>query len=329
MEIRKAQITGGATFMVTLPKEWAEAQELQSGTKMALYPRADGVLLLKPLRETPPRRGKLTLGSKSGTALRREIITLYVAGFDLIEIEGRRSTEQYRVIKETSQRYISVDIIDESADAIVLKALRDEVSLHEWLQRVYRISRTMLSDALDALVTHNKDLAKDVIYRDEEVDRFFLRLSRQLRLALQDPLAEEESHVSRLQLFNYHTAARQLERIADHAVKIARVVEGLSKKLPKATADGLSEMGKLAMETMDLAVMALQQSDLKQAHEVLDANEQLGERFLKSGRLLRDVDAVTAQHLGIVLDSIGRVKDYGTNVAETALNAIVPGLRAS
>jgi len=329
MEIRKVQITGGATFMVTLPKDWAEAQKLQSGTKMALYPRADGVLLIKPLRESPLRRGELSLGSKSGMVLRREIITLYIAGFDLIEIKGRRSSEQYRVIKETAQRFISVDIIDESADAIVLKALRDEISLDEWLQRVYRITRSMFNDALDALLAHNKDLAKDVIYRDEEVDRFFLRLSRQLRLALQDPLAEEASTISRLQLFNYHTAARQLERIADHSVKIAHVVESLQKKLPKSTAEGILDVGKLAMSTMDSAVTALQQSELKRAHEVLDSSNPINEKLLKSNKLLRDIDPATAQLLSIVLDSIGRVKDYGANIAETALNAIVPVLRSA
>ncbi len=321
------QITGGATFMITLPKEWGKANALASGSKMAVYPRDDGVLIIKPLGDTTPRKGELALGTKSGAALRREIITLYIAGLDMIEIQGRRTSEQYRIIKETCQRFISADIIDESADAILLKALRDEVSLNEWLQRVYRITRTMFSDALDALITMNKDLAKDVIYRDEEVDRFFLRLSRQLRIALLDPLAEETSNVSRLEVFNYHSAARQLERIADHAVKIATVVESVPKKLSKSTSEGLMDLGKLAITTMDNAVTALQQMEAKRAHDVLDSNEQLNEKFSKSGKLLRDADSTTAQLLGIVLDSIGRVKDYGTNIAETALNAIVPGVQ--
>jgi phosphate uptake regulator len=325
MEIRRVQITGGATFMITLPKEWGEANKLESGSKMAVYPREDGVLLIKPLGETTLRKGELTLGTKSGAALRRELITLYIAGLDMIEIQGRRSSEQYRIIKETCQRFIAADIIDESADAVLLKALRDEVSLSEWLQRVYRISRSMFSDALDALITMNKDLAKDIIYRDEEVDRFFLRLSRQLRIALIDPLAEETASVTRLEVFNCHSAARQLERIADHAVKIATVVESLPKKLSKTTSDGLVDLGKIALSAMDNAVLALQEKQAKRAHEVLDSNEHSSEKFLKSGKLLRDADPTTAQLLSIVLDSIGRVKDYGTNIAETALNAIVPG----
>jgi hypothetical protein len=83
------------------------------------------------------------------------------------------------------------------------------------------------------------------------------------------------------------------------------------------------ELGKLAVTTLDNSVTALQEGLVRRAHEVLDANEQLNEKFLKSGRLLRDVDSLTAQHLGLVLDSIGRVKDYGANIAEIALNAIV------
>ncbi len=35
---RKVQLAGNSTFVVSLPKEWARAQDLESGASMYLYP---------------------------------------------------------------------------------------------------------------------------------------------------------------------------------------------------------------------------------------------------------------------------------------------------
>ncbi len=41
---RKVQLTGNSTFVVSLPKEWALEQGLESGASMYLYPHDDRVI---------------------------------------------------------------------------------------------------------------------------------------------------------------------------------------------------------------------------------------------------------------------------------------------
>ena len=45
MEIRRVQMTGGASFVVTLPKDWAEGQKIKKNDPVGLIVQPDGTLL--------------------------------------------------------------------------------------------------------------------------------------------------------------------------------------------------------------------------------------------------------------------------------------------
>ncbi|HNJ81641.1 MAG TPA: AbrB/MazE/SpoVT family DNA-binding domain-containing protein, partial [Methanoregulaceae archaeon] len=44
MEIRKVQITGGSSYVITLPKDWAEEQHIQKNDPLGLLAQPDGTL---------------------------------------------------------------------------------------------------------------------------------------------------------------------------------------------------------------------------------------------------------------------------------------------
>ena len=46
MEIRRVQVTGGASFVVTLPKEWAEGQKIKKNDPVGMMVQPDGTLLV-------------------------------------------------------------------------------------------------------------------------------------------------------------------------------------------------------------------------------------------------------------------------------------------
>ncbi|MDX1745320.1 MAG: AbrB/MazE/SpoVT family DNA-binding domain-containing protein, partial [Halobacteriales archaeon] len=45
METRKVQITGGATYTVSLPKDWARANGVEAGSAVAFYPDGETLVL--------------------------------------------------------------------------------------------------------------------------------------------------------------------------------------------------------------------------------------------------------------------------------------------
>ena len=47
--VRRVQITGGSSFMITLPKEWADRIELKNKDHILIREQPDGSLVLKPM----------------------------------------------------------------------------------------------------------------------------------------------------------------------------------------------------------------------------------------------------------------------------------------
>jgi phosphate uptake regulator len=330
MEVRKVQITGGSTFMITLPKGWAERVGLRPGSPLRLTPR-DEALILVPEERAKPARAILKLGSQAEEALAREIISLYIAGFDIIEVRGERiGPEQRRVIRETTRTLIGPEIVEESAESMIIHNLLDlgEVSAERTFERIYLISKSMLNDAVRALLERDHELARDVIGRDSEVDRLFLMLSRQLRIALQDILRGEQ-----LRLFDHHAAAKQLERIADHAVKIAQVALALEAVVPQGLREGLQRATNKVLPLLGEAAEAFLQLDLERANRVIDQAEEAHNLLLEVARPFWQLElegaerARMAQALGIIGDSLSRVSDYAANIAEVALNAAAPSIK--
>lgn len=327
MEIRRVQITGGATFMVTLPKDWAEAQQLHAGAEIELHPRSPDLLILRPHRDAQPSRGVLSLDAKTGDTLMRAFISMYVAGFDIIEVRGDRITpEQRQTIRKITQALIGPEIMEESRDSIVIHTLLNlsELSAPKTLDRIFLMVYDMFADAVRALVDYDPELAHDIETRDEDVDRLYLMLYRQFRIALCDLLADEALGISRVKLFDIHTVARQLERVADHAVKIAHVTTLIKSPTPPKVAEAFRKNGEQVSGLLKEAMDAFRSPDPELASDVIDKASSVEERLMKAVKLLWDLAPHEAQLIGIAFDSIGRVKDYSVNIAETALNAAVP-----
>lgn len=313
--------------MVTLPKKWAKEVGLKPGSKMHLIPHSGDLLVLKPDQKEESTKGTLNIEDKSGDALIRAVISMYISGFDIIEIHGKKITPTQRAtVRKTSQNLIGPEIMEESGTSIIIHNLLDstELSVPQTVKRIYLITKSMFEDSLTALKTGDVELAQDVKDRDTDVDRLFLMISRQFRSSLRDILHEERVGLSRLEFFSYHTTAYQLERIADHAVKIADVAISLKGKLEKGIVSGLLTVEKLAIQIIEEAVAALESKNAEQANVALDLSKKVDVRLVNLNKKLYELDPKVSQLLGIVSDSIGRAKDYGTNIAETALDAASP-----
>ena len=86
------------------------------------------------------------------------------------------------------------------------------------IPRMREIAQGMTRDALDAFVRKDKQLAKDVIMRDDEVDDLKHDVLQELAFFM----AQDPTTVFRAMKISF--VAQYLERIADHATNIAEMV---------------------------------------------------------------------------------------------------------
>src|SRR2546425_8553325 len=84
------------------------------------------------------------------------------------------------------------------------------------------LSMPMQLDSVQAFVSSNRELAKGVVERDEEVDRWYFLMVRLVRAAISDTYLLEKIKVSAVDCLDYRLLARYIETFADYLVKVSR-----------------------------------------------------------------------------------------------------------
>ncbi len=330
VELRKVQVTGGSTFTVSIPKSWAAENGVETGTEVAFYPEGES-LLLTPRRIEGAVEGSLDIDDLHGQDLARTVVTMYVSGFDVIRLEAERvSADQRRSVRDATHGLVGLEVVEETGDHVVLQDLLDsgQLSVHSAVTRIRPIAVTMLADAVRALTENDDDLAADVIERDDDVDRLWFMVSRVFRSMLRNPGAAAAIDISREACFDYHSSARQLERIADHSAKIAQLALDLDE-IPEGVAAALTDLHEDAVAVVERAMDAFLEDEhdraTRLANEARADVEDIDEHTRTVDDRIRDLDdAHQAQFLGLVVDSLSRTADYGGNIAETALQKAAP-----
>jgi len=333
-EIRRVQVTGGSTFIVSLPKWWVDDVKLKQGDLVQVLPQPDSSLVIVP------RIGSDDEGGKSASIevpspdrieeAARLLIAHYLAGFDVITIQFKRYSPDagHRIKDIVRRRLVGVEIMEGSADRIVVQSLlgHSEFPLKTAISRIHMLSSLMHKDAMRALKEANPSLAEDVAQRDDDVDRLYFFVVRQLKAAVMDrSLIREMGLRGPRDCLGYRLVAKSLERMADHAVNIARAVRMLDAPVQMELMESLEEVSAFAMGICEDAMRALSRLDVELAQKSISLAQEVGafegaltKRILESGSRAQSMIG-----LRLALESICRTADYGADIAEIAINLSV------
>jgi phosphate uptake regulator len=322
---RRVQVTGGGTFLVTLPKEWATAMGVSQGSPLQLVPTHSGGLLLLPAAVRERNRSRIMMEGKPPVQLLRDIIAHYIAGYEVIEVVGKRiRPEERRTIREIAQSLVGMEILGETQSAVTLGCIANvrDFPVDGTLRRIHDITEAMWDDALQAFLSKDEELARDVVERDGDVDRLVLLVARQFGLLLRDLLLEEEVEKSRQEFWHYQSVADQLERVADHAVKVCRAALTLAAPPHPGFRENLAELARASRAVIAQAMGAFGERDPRQANAVLEGKER-PEDILPWVQAAARLQPENAIPFSIAVDSLLRIREHGYNIAEIALDASV------
>jgi len=265
MELRKVQRTGGGTFFVCLPKDWAARSGLDKRSVVALSETADGRLIVdaKYSVERAPQVAVI----RPSPLLDREIMGKYLLGCDIIRVEAkdRMSSEDRQRIKQSSSRLIGLEIVEEDYSKIVMQSLLEPSAFppDKILQREHSIASSMHRDAVTALIEGDGHLAKNVVARDIEVNRLYFLLVRILRTVIQNPGLSEKLGILPIDCLDYRLTASLVEAIGDKSVQLAELsIELVGGKIAKDLAQLLLRLHKVAFDTHENALKALFARDI-------------------------------------------------------------------
>jgi phosphate uptake regulator len=332
-DFRKVQVTGGNSFVVSLPKTWVNDVGLRASDPVAVLIQPDSSLLIVPRRDIrAPSRSEAILEASQGLDkdfLLRHFISYYLAGYDTIRITLGKSDGALRgFIREGIRRkLVGVEIIEESSGGILTQCLSGYVDLplKKALERMAIIAGGMLTDSVAVLQGGGKSLATEVIERDDEVDRFYHFLLRQLNIAVRDrSVIQEIGLTSTRDCLGYRLVVKSVERVADHAAGIAVQAEEL-QNLPDSAVKRITEMTAMAKKVFDSSISALLRLDGKVAEEAIAKTKDVVqmEGKLNGEVLVPRMSGAQVASLKLMLESIRRTAEYGSDIAEVAIDLTV------
>ncbi len=216
MEIRKLQLIGGSSYMISLPKRWIKENNLNQGDELILqidkcvvkiYPKKGVENVFRVKIDRIPRA--------DDKFLRRFIYALYIQGPDEIVIEDALSPKMITKLSEIVRDLIGMEIIDVSDYRVVMKCLTaSDFDVNGVLRRMSQIVIEMIDVIEEFLRRRNPSTLSVIPKLEEEADRFYLlavRLEHKLLKELSCPTKWNEMK----QLLGMRIVAKLLEKVAD------------------------------------------------------------------------------------------------------------------
>jgi len=328
MESRKVQQVGYSTLSVSLPRNWVKNIDLKPGDLVVFLPERDGSLKLMPpaLAERKEEVHESVVNSDlcdEEGMLERLIVGNYILGRDVIRIISSRRIQSTHIeeVRNILRRLIGLSIVEETPSQIVLQCSIDptKFQIDMLLRRLSIIASTMLSEATQALVEFNPELAKEAIRREDEADMVYWLALRLLVSAQRiRTIAEKIGFEHPLQILHYGLTLVCLELIADYAEKIAKRAVSFEEhkdKMNRQTMEMLSHVSELAHGIFQKAIDCFFSGDIKIANGVLEARKVIK---MEEERLMKELPEIP--HLRAITLCLLRIADRGAGIAVIAIN---------
>lgn len=322
VELRKVQRTGGGTFFVCLPKDWAERNRLGKSAIVALSETADGRIIVdaKYNVERAPQIAVI----RPSPLLDREIMGEYLLGYDIIRVEAkdRVSSEDRERIKRSSSRLIGLEIVEEDYSKIVMQSLLDSSAYapDKILQREHSIASSMHRDAVTALIESDEHLAKNVIARDIEVNRLYFLLVRILRTVIQNPGLSEKLGILPIDCLDYRMTASLVEAIGDKSVQLAELtVELKSGKIGKDLAQLMLRLHKIAFDAHENALKAMFTRDIALAEAVRGERKTIESLMNEAESMVHKSYSNIAPQVLTATSLMRQIYDHGLDIADLVM----------
>ncbi len=334
-ETRKLQVTGGSTYVLSLPKIWVTQNGLEKGSPLLIRQEENGTLAILPPEMGKPERPEEALikvsPEDSSEAIVRKTVSVYLLGYNIIHIRAKDkeeilSTQRNAVKTFARNMLVGTEIVIDTSKDLKLQVLLSypELSVPSALRRMSIITASMHKDAITALRNIDYQLAKDVRATDYEVNRFHLYIIRQLKMAIQKPRIITEIGLKKPRdLLGYRLITKMVERTADHATNIAKNVLLLKKRLDEEFLETIEEMNKVAISSFETAIESLFRLDFDLAESVIAKANKIVSLEKKALLSSKETDIEEIANIRLVIESVRRIAEYSTDIAEIVLNMTV------
>ena len=178
-----------------------------------------------------------------------------------------------------------------------------------------------INKTVRAFITHDRQLAKEIIEADAKINEFELKLEQKSLeiIALQQPVSADLRAV-----ITVLKATSDLERMGDHAVSIAEATIRMKGEVRiPAVEEEINKMGRQVRQLVEAVLdLYLHKGDSDQAYDIAAKDELINQYFdqireLATEEIKKDPDSiVTGRDYFQVISYLERIGDYAKNICE-------------
>lgn len=214
--------------MVSLPKEWVDANGLHKSSQVELDVSNDAIYIRTARQYRPARELVISYPLPAEENITADITGGYLLGYDAITIssQGNIPSEDRERVRNSMRRLVGMEIIEEDSSRIRVQFLLDAstVSPDRILKRISSIAMGMFNDVLASLISGDRTNLKTLHNRDLEVNRQYFLLVRLIRSILVDTRPAHAFNLENIDILDYRLAASLLENGGDTIVELGRAI---------------------------------------------------------------------------------------------------------
>ena len=247
----------GSSILVSLPKEWIDANNLDKGNQVEIETGQDSISISANKETRPTKELVISYPLPKEENIVANITGAYLLGFDIIIINSKSIIpgKDREDIRNSMRRLVGMEIIEEDASHINMQFLLDATTLNpsKILKRMSSIALGMYDDVLNGLISDDKSNLQTLSKRDVEVNRQYFLLVRLIRSTLVDKRLSNTFNLENIDVLDYRVAANVLENAGDSVVELAIFIFNfsLSKEFSKKIYDVVKDFNKLAEKSID------------------------------------------------------------------------------
>ena len=247
----------GSSILVSLPKEWVDANNLDKSSQVELETGQDSISISANKETRPTKELVISYPLPKEENIVANITGAYLLGYDIIEINSKSTIpgKDREEIRNSMRRLVGMEIIEEDASHINMQFLLDATTLNpaKILKRMSSIALGMYDDVLNGLISDDKSNLQTLSNRDVEVNRQYFLLVRLIRSTLVDKRLANAFNLENIDVLDYRVAANVLENAGDSIVELSNFIFNfsLSNEYSKKIYDVVRDFNQVAEKSID------------------------------------------------------------------------------
>lgn len=272
MDYRKLISFGKGGYVVSVPKDWVEENNLEKGSFITLEKNNGSLILMPKGGYREDKTGSeiiIDVDNKDEMTIRRELTSAYLNAYDIVQLKGENLKDYLESIKKESKTLIALEIIESTKNKIVFKDFLNysDLSVDKIFKKTDIIIRSMFMD----IKTGDKEVWSNIVARDYDVNKYFNLVLKILKKALINSSVSKALNLKIHQILIYRDNIYTLEAMGD---EIKRLTKLLIKTNNKKKTDFVLKKIKLIEDSYLATMKILYKNNLEESYALYEKNKE-------------------------------------------------------